>query len=502
METQLARFQKRKRLKNSITNYDKIDETEVSKILNSNIDEEKINGILQETKKYYNTDVSKDEIKLFIDKFQKDFNDEKFDKLIMDCKKNVINSITTPLGLGNFVAAYDKVGGNVTTTHNAKQKIYANEEDKYKRDDYVKSAKSIGGERESFSTVREKTKATNINANGQIKDANTGLYHNATEMDLDHDKSLENFHNEGGFMISDKDKREFGADTENHSFTHSSTNRSKGSQDHKTFSDNKKNKEKYNLDNRRTNAVHKRGEKTAEKYLPNTKEKAIYYSSKITSTGINEGAKMGMQQALGLVMSKFFNALFDEMLNIYKGGFDNGFDNDKFFTILKKRLLRVAKKIKEEWKDVAIAFKDGFVSGFISNFITTLTNMFVKTGKRVIRIIREGVFPLFRAAMLLLFPPKNMSSEDVKYKVNKILAEGIIISLGIITAEYIDILIKSIPILEPFTELFTTVFTGAMTGIAITIAVYQIDKKKNDKEMFNYLIADTNTKLNNLSMDK
>ena len=44
--------------------------------------------------------------------------------------------------------------------------------------------------------------------------------------------------------------------------------------------------------------------------------------------------------------------------------------------------------------------------------------------------------------------------------------------------------------------------SGDIIGVAITIVIYQIDKKKNDKEMFNYLIADTNTKLNNLSMYK
>jgi len=108
----------------------------------------------------------------------------------------------------------------------------------------------------------------------------------------------------------------------------------------------------------------------------------------------------------------------------------------------------------------------------------------------VIRIIREGVFPLFRAAMLLLFPPKNMSSEDVKYKINKILTEGII------TAEYIDILIK----LKPFTELFTTVFIGAMTGLAVTMAVYSIDKKKNDKDIFQSLMDDTNSKFDNINI--
>jgi uncharacterized protein (UPF0335 family) len=206
----------------------------------------------------------------------------------------------------------------------------------------------------------------------------------------------------------------------------------------------------------------------------------------------------GMQQAIGLVMTEFFTALFDEILDIYKNGFSNGFDNDKFFNILKQRLKRIALKIKDKWKDVATIFKDGFLSGFISNLVTTVINAFVTTGKRVVRIIREGIFSLFRAIKLLLFPPNGMSFEDAMHEAKKLIASGLIISLGVIIEEYIDKLIRSTGALSPFADILTTVLVGAITGLSVTMVVYHIDKKKNDKEAINALIAQTDKKFDNV----
>ena len=89
--------------------------------------------------------------------------------------------------------------------------------------------------------------------------------------------------------------------------------------------------------------------------------------------GLEEGAKMGLQQAVGLVLTELFTALFDEIFDIYKNGWSYGFADDRFLNILKQRLSTISNKILVKWKDVAIAFKDGFLSGFISNLVTTVS---------------------------------------------------------------------------------------------------------------------------------
>ena len=159
---------------------------------------------------------------------------------------------------------------------------------------------------------------------------------------------------------------------------------------------------------------------------------------------------------------------------------------------------RKTRKIKDKWKDVAIAFKDGFISGFISNLVTTVINMFVTTATRVVRIIREGIFSLMKAIKTLLFPPEGTTYEEAMHEAKKLIASGLIVSLGVIAEEYIDKLIKATAILGPFSDVLTAVFVGAITGLSITMVVYYIDKKKNEKEMVNSLISDTNEKFGNV----
>ena len=209
---------------------------------------------------------------------------------------------------------------------------------------------------------------------------------------------------------------------------------------------------------------------------------------------------MGMQQALGLVLTEFFTAVFDEIIDIYKNGYSTNFEDDRFLSILKERLTKISLRIKDKWKDAMIVFKDGFISGFISNLVTTVINAFVTTGKRVVRIIREGIYSLFKAAKILIFPPEGLSYEDAMHEAKKLLATGLIVSVGVIVEQYIDTLIKGTAILEPFSDILTTVFVGAITGLAITMTVYHIDKKKNDKDAIEMLITETDQKLDYLDV--
>jgi hypothetical protein len=59
-----------------------------------------------------------------IDAFERglvnDFAEVNFNDLLANCRKNIIDSIIKPLGLGKFVALYDRLGGNVDTIHNVR----------------------------------------------------------------------------------------------------------------------------------------------------------------------------------------------------------------------------------------------------------------------------------------------------------------------------------------------------------------------------------------------
>ena len=513
----LERFKKRQKIKKSITIYlDGVDEALVQNFLNSEINEEEINKTFYEIEKFYDINVSDDEVEEFLTRFKKEFNETKFEQLISDCKKEVINSIVTPFGLGRVVSAYDKVGGNVNTIHNVRNEIYANEEDKkaynnrgdYNSDEYHKHEQYIDTNRKNSQLQKE----------GKLSDYMTGkkLDKNSGN-DLDHVVSAKEIHDDAGRVLAGIDGADLANSESNLKATSKTNNRSKKADSMKTFimrkneniKEIKKLQSKNNLTTDEQNRLRKlkelqkindkkalEADKKARKEIEDKINTTYYTSDKfikdLGKESLNEGGKMGFQQALGLVITEFFVAFFDEIIDIYKNGFKSGFNNDDFFKILKSRLLRIKDKIMSKWKDVAIAFKDGFLSGFLSNLVTTAINAFVTTGKRVVRIIREGLFSLFRAIKILIFPPENMTFSEAMHEAKKLIATGLIISVGVIIEEYIDKMIKATAILEPFADTLTSIFVGAMTGLSVTMVVYYIDKNKNDKEVFNALVEDTN----------
>lgn len=521
METNsFDRLKKRQKIKNSYTVSMNVDEDLVNKLLNSSFNNKKIDDTFSKVEAFYDTSVSDNEAKEFLEKFKQDFNQDRFDKLLTDCKKEIINSIVTPFGLGKIVAAYDKAGGNVTTVHNANNKdfidsdgkkykngVYAQKEDEYNRKDYTNTKNSKG---QQFAGDSKKSVGSNftkgkMDNNGNVLDAYTGKVVKSSSTSPDHIESLSQYHKDGGFMQNKIKKSDFATDEDNLALTERTINQSMRDFDKQDWLDKEtekglKNVDRFDIEKERYNKELVKGKKVKEEHLPTDLEKAQYYVKNSSITGLNEGAKMGLQQALGLVIVEFFTAVFDEVIDIYKNGYSANFEDDSFLNVLKERLTRIGIRIKDKWKDVAIAFKDGFISGFISNLVTTFINVFITTGKRVVRMIREGFFSLLKAVKILLFPPEGLTYTEALHEAKKILATGVIIGLGVIIEQYIDGLIKASVVLEPFSDIVTTVFMGAITGIAVTMVVYYIDKKKNDKDAIKQLIE--NTKETNKNIDK
>jgi len=525
------RFQKRKKLqakfKNTIIE-DKVDDKLVQEFLASEVDKQSVNEVFARNEEIYNFKVdlavSNTEAKAFLEQFRHEFNQAKFQQLVSDCKKDIINSIVTPFGLGKIVAAYDKAGGNVDTIHNVRDGVYATQKAKDAYDNRGEYNTHEYHQHNKYIEVNRKN--SELKKQGKLDDYMTGKKIDPHgKSDLDHVVSAKEIHDDAGRILAGIDGTDLANRETNLKATSRTNNRSKKADTIDEFLKRKdKNlkkldvlKSKKNLSLQEQNELRKLEElsqidnekaKQVDKKARDAYENEVsktYYTSKefaqdTIKTGVSEGAKMGLQQAMGLVIVEFFGALFDEILDIYHHGFSNGFDNDKFFNILKERLKRIAQKLQEKWKDVAIAFKDGALSGFISNLVTTMINMFVTTAKRVVRIIREGLFSLFRAVKLLLFPPEGMTYEEAMHEAKKLLATGIIISLGVLAEEYIDKIVRTTVVLEPFADTLTAVFVGAITGLTVTMVVYYIDKRKNDKEMVKALISDTNQKFEKLDI--
>jgi hypothetical protein len=424
--------------------------------------------------------VSTAETRALLDQLRKRWDAERMEQLLGDCRNSVIRGIAGPFGLGRVVAAADKAGGNVTTVHNAKQDIYAREEDLYQRGDYADSA---------YDKARDTYRDSRILPDSQmVQDEYSGDYIDYSQADCDHTYSTKRYHQEGGFMQTAKQKSDFGSDPDNFAMTRNSGNRSKLQRDMEewhsqeaTDRSGRNNKERFGHDNRRVKPAVARGEAAAARHAPTTGDKAAYYGERAALTGASEAGKMGLQQSLGLLLTEFLTASFDEILDAYSNGLRADAPDDSFFAALRGRLARIAKRVASKWQDALAAFKDGAISGFLSNLVTMLINMLTTTGKRVVRVIREGLLSILAALKMALFPPKGMTRAQAGDAALKLLATGLVTSLGVMAEEVCEKAVTAffgthLPMLAPLAVPVSAVLVATMSGIASALLVYWLDR--------------------------
>lgn len=466
-----------------------------------------------------------------------DFDGQRFNDLVSACKKDVISAIVNPFGLGMLVARLDKNGGNVTTIHNFEQGITATAEDKQrynewqnavnstinrepydfdiKKDKNGNSIKNKNGEnvKTSFNTSKKKEifnkldhgDTVNSGYTGEIlgKKSNGNIDKNQ-QIDLEHITSVEKIErNLKNHLFSKGDNSEsrqnyrvnLARDENNLTLVEGNLNKSKNCHDLKEWANDKNrtdpsktNSEFYKTNQELINKEYEKSKKFLEKEALHNQLKKQGKETAITSA--TEGVKMGVQQAVGLVIYEFFDAIFDELEDIYQNGFSSNCVDDRFIHVVKERFSRIAIRIASRWKDVGTAFADGFISGLLSNLVTVVINMFVRTGKRMVRMIREGFFSLLRAIKMLCFPPQGMTSAQAAHEASKLIATGLVVIGGIAIEQHIDTMIKAAPMLEPLADILTSILIGGLTGVAVTLIVYAIDKidffqvNEHDKHTF------------------
>lgn len=222
-------------------------------------------------------------------------------------------------------------------------------------------------------------------------------------------------------------------------------------------------------------------DKAARKEIDISINKKYYKSQKFikntTITSLNEGGKMGLQQAVGVLMEEFVRAAFAEVKDAWRNGFKQKLDQS-FWDAVRVRLERIAHRLAAKWQDAVQAFRDGAVSGFISNILTVSINCFLTTAAKWVRIIREGAMSLYRALKLLAFPPEGMTLEQAAHEASKLLVAGAVVGLGVLVAEGLSKVLAgaSSGILVPITEYSVSVIVGLVTGLTIACATYMLDQ--------------------------
>lgn len=205
MPSRLDRYKQRKNIRNSFKDKSHLKELSnsdsVKKILAKRVDTDFIDSALDNNRPIYNLEVLESEVIESLALLDTQFSKDKYDSFFESSKEVLIDQPLSPLKLSrSYLEGLDKSF-------------------EYNRNDYTKSPKQVGGYGISFDTQKKQSKKEATTSDGKIKDVNTGKFHEASEMDLDHNKPLKAFHDEGGFILSDAEKRQFGSDPDNHDFT-------------------------------------------------------------------------------------------------------------------------------------------------------------------------------------------------------------------------------------------------------------------------------------------
>lgn len=433
------------------------------------------------------------------------FDDERFSSMVGGIKMTVLQNIAGPFGLGKLVSIADKVGGNVDTVHNARAGVYANdlEEQRYaERGEYDAIPyhtdprfKSAG---EAAKTEFEQ---------GKLADAYTGetfkpsaIHDKQLRPSIDHIISAKTTHDDAGRLLAGSDSVDLASMQENFAVTAKTLNSSKQNCTPKkyaaylvktatsrqervakleagkaTWTDAERNEYKKLAAQERVNiaALKKKGDE-AQAAIDARINRDYYLSGKfagaVAATGVKEGAKAGLQQAVGVALIEFFAAAFDEVQDIYR----HGMQEDSFAAEAKLRLRAIARRVASKWEAVLGALRSGFIGGLLSNIVTALVNAFVTTGKRMVRIIREGAISLVRAIGLIVFRPASMSKREALHEASKLVVAAGVVSVGVMLEE---VLSKALgPYLGPLADPVTAAVIGSITAVATTFAVYLLDK--------------------------
>ncbi|PTP70285.1 hypothetical protein [Vibrio splendidus] len=468
----------------------------VEAMLNSDVDERRMSSLDYSNHLVYSIDIDKDEAKQLLVDLRGQFNSDRVEKLLSTVQKDIFQSIAGPFGLGKVVSAYDKIGGNVTTINNAQQGIYAQESDEYKRSAYTRVTNSNGEKFEGISknSVGSKFTKSQMDENGNVRDAYTGKVVRADQTSPDHIVSNSEFHKDGGYMLSPKAKADFGTDERNLASTQRNINGSLSDDDKMEWKDKKQNgrteinEKVFDIDGEKMQQAYERGHEAAKEHKPTTSQEVKYFAKNTARTGVSEGAKMGAQQGFGILLVELLSQVMKEIQDVFK----NGKELDSWIKEIKTRLKRIGNNVAAKWKDALDGFISGGISGFISNFVTVMINRFVTTCKRMVRLIREGVFSLFKAAKTVLFRPEGTSFRESAHEASKLVMSGAIIVGGVLLEEAVDNVISSIPLLAPISTMVTMAIVGSITGIAMAMSAYIIDRldllRVIEVEQHNYIV--------------
>lgn len=445
---------------------------------------------------------------------KKQVGEIKTETILESCKETVVANLCEKFAINRLIALGDKDGGAVTTLHNAKNQVFANDKDKtrfnreYDNEIYHEKNALYKQRKKDLEFLSEKGELTDIYTGKNISGKRTVVDKNGNVcekniFDTEHKVSAKSMHDRDDFRLFYDE--ESGADLvnskENLGATKYDINRSKGEKDlddwkgqTSTKDSTKTNEEYYDIDPEYADKQIKDAKKFLDKNVAKAKFKK--YSKELTTTGLSTGGKTFLYSAIGQISLEFIRAVFDALIEAFKNRHTKTLK--ELLEIFKSRIGDAIRHIKSNWKEILANSFEGALMNFLNNLLVFAINLVATTLKNVVSMIRAGFTTVCSAIKMLCNPPQNMTEDERNDAVCKILIFGMVEVSSIALTESVTTLLQTIGLPKNITDALVYPMTALMGGIVASVILGIMQKAKSDakKEKLHVtLIAQNNVVL-------
>ena len=427
---------------------------------------------------------------------KKQIGELKTETILESCKETIVSNLCEKFAINRLIALGDKDGGAVTTLHNAKNQVFANDKDRNQFNrEYDTHAYHEGNK-----LYHERKKTLNrLSAEGKLRDDYTGKdisgkqfvvdkngnTREQNRFDVEHFNSAKGLHDndEVRFAMTEEQSANLANNEKNLGATASSINRSKSDKDfdewknteRKEF-DNKTNEELYGIDSQLADKKIKESKEFIKKEVAKAEFKK--YSKELTTTSLSVGGKTFLYSAIGQVSLEFVRAVFDSLIEAFKNRHTKTLS--EVLEIFKSHIREAIDHIKSNWKEILSNSFEGALMNVLNNLLVFAINLVATTLKNVVSMIRAGFTTVCSAIKLLCNPPRNMTEDERNDAICKILVFGMIEVSSLALTESITSLLQTLGLPKNITDALVYPMTALMGGIVASVILGIMQKAKSD----------------------
>ncbi len=420
-----------------------------------------------------------------------------------ELEKTVVNSLVTSFSL-DFLLFKDKKGGEVDTTHNVRNGVWATDAEKQRYEQRGEYDSTPYHQHENYiaSGQKDKTRHTAGTLHDPYRNTVLGAHE---QRNLDHVISAKEIHEDAGRVLAGLSGVELANQISNLQSTHETVNKSKKQapineylqklpglitthettlakdrerlaalpretpqQQHKAHElEDKIRKTENKITELKAVDPEAMRKRDAEARAPYEQQinHTYYTSSKFLHQTAGAagmaGLAMGTRQMLGMVMAEVWFEL-REQLPALLDELKRNFSFEAFVDSITKSLKGIWERVQARFRSFLMAFKDGVFAGILGSLTTTLFNILVTTQVMAIKIIREVWGQLVKAIKLMIFNPDQLSFVELCQAVTSLLSVGAATVVG--SMAYAQLLpICSFPFGAELAAFASALVTGVVT---------------------------------------